>query len=208
MPTLPVYNMNGEQTGEITLADSVFGTKVNQALLHLALVRQMAAERRGTAKAKTRAEVRGGGRKPWRQKGTGRARHGSRRSPIWTGGGVVFPPVPRDYSLKMSKKARRQALKSALSAKVQAGEAIVLAELAFAEPKTKAMLKVLANLKIDKEKALIVTAEKDENVVKSARNIPGVMAVIPESLNVYNLLTHHRLVLTKDAVTKLEEALA
>ena len=208
MPTLPVYNMNGEQTGEITLADSVFGTKVNQALLHLALVRQMAAARRGTAKAKTRAEVRGGGRKPWRQKGTGRARHGSRRSPIWTGGGVVFPPVPRDYSLKMSKKARRQALKSALSAKVQAGETIVLAELAFAEPKTKAMLKVLANLKIDKEKALIVTAEKDENVVKSARNIPGVMAVIPESLNVYNLLTHHRLVLTKDAVTKLEEALA
>lgn len=111
MPTLPVYNMNGEQTGEITLADSVFGTKVNQALLHLALVRQMAAERRGTAKAKTRAEVRGGGRKPWRQKGTGRARHGSRRSPIWTGGGVVFPPVPRDYSLKMSKKSTASGLK-------------------------------------------------------------------------------------------------
>jgi large subunit ribosomal protein L4 len=208
MPTLPVYNMKGEQTGEITLADSVFGAKVNQALLHLALVRQMAAARRGTAKAKTRGEVRGGGRKPWRQKGTGRARHGSRRSPIWTGGGVVFPPAPRDYSLDMPKKARRQAVKSALSAKVQAGEAIVLGELAFAEPKTKAMLEVLANLKIDKEKALIVIAQKDENVIKSARNIPGVMTVLPEGVNVYNLLTHGRLVLTKDAVTKLEEALA
>ena len=207
MPTLPVYNMNGEQTGEITLADSVFGTKVNQALLHLALVRQMAAERRVPPKLKPGQRY-AGRKEALASKGTGRARHGSRRSPIWTGGGVVFPPVPRDYSLKMSKKARRQALKSALSAKVQAGEAIVLAELAFAEPKTKAMLKVLANLKIDTEKALIVTAEKDENVVKSARNIPGVMAVIPESLNVYNLLTHHRLVLTKDAVTKLEEALA
>jgi large subunit ribosomal protein L4 len=200
--------MKGEQTGEITLADSVFGAKVNQALLHLALVRQMAAARRGTAKAKTRGEVRGGGRKPWRQKGTGRARHGSRRSPIWTGGGVVFPPAPRDYSLDMPKKARRQAVKSALSAKVQAGEAIVLGELAFAEPKTKAMLEVLANLKIDKEKALIVIAQKDENVIKSARNIPGVMTVLPEGVNVYNLLTHGRLVLTKDAVTKLEEALA
>ena len=208
MPTLPVYNMKGEQTGEITLADSVFGAKVNQALLHLALVRQMAAARRGTAKAKTRGEVRGGGRKPWRQKGTGRARHGSRRSPIWTGGGVVFPPAPRDYSLDMPKKARRQAVKSALSAKVQAGEAIVLGELAFADPKTKAMLEVLANLKIDKEKALIVIAQKDENVIKSARNIPGVMTVLPEGVNVYNLLTHGRLVLTKDAVTKLEEALA
>lgn len=208
MPTLPVYNMDGEQTGEITLADSVFGTKVNQALLHLAVVRYLAAARRGTAKAKTRGEVRGGGRKPWRQKGTGRARHGSRRSPIWTGGGVVFPPTPRDYSLDMPKKARRQALKSALSAKVQAGETIILSELAFAEPKTKAMLKVLANLKIDNEKALIVMAEKDENVIKSARNIPGVTTVLPEGVNVYNLLTHRRLVLTKDAVTKLEEALA
>lgn len=208
MPTLPVYDMNGDQTGEITLADSVFATEINEALLHQAVVMQAAAGRRGTAKAKTRGEIRGGGRKPWRQKGTGRARHGSRRSPIWTGGGVVFPPTPRDFSLKMPKKARRQALRVALSAKVRAGETIILAELAFSEPKTRAMLEVLANLKIDKEKALIVMAQEDGNVMKSARNIPGVMAVLPEGLSVYNLLAHHRLVLTRNAVTKLEEALA
>ena len=177
MPTLPVYNMDGEQTGEISLNDSVFSVKVNEPLLHKAVLMQQASKRLGTAKAKTRSEVRGGGRKPWRQKGTGRARHGSRRSPLWTGGGIVFPPTPRDYKFKMPKKAMRLALKSALSAKVKSGELIILEKLEFAEPKTKAMVKVLDNLKIGDQKALFVQAEADENVVKSARNIPGISAM-------------------------------
>lgn len=208
MPILPVYNMDGGQVGEITLNDSVFNTKINKPLLHQAVVMQTASRRQGTAKAKTRGEVRGGGRKPWRQKGTGRARHGSRRSPLWTGGGVVFPPVPRDYSFRMPKKAWRQALKSALSAKVNSGELIILESLAFAEPKTKAMIGVLNNLKIGDRKALIVQAEENENVVKSARNLPGVSTLNSDGLNVYDILTHDHLVLTKDAVGKIEEALA
>lgn len=208
MPTLPVYNMNGEQTGEITLADSVFNAEMNETLLHQAVVMQTASARRGTAKAKTRGEVRGGGRKPWRQKGTGRARHGSRRSPIWKGGGVVFPPTPRNYGLKMTKKAWRQAMRVALSAKVRSGETLILGELAFSEPKTKAMVEMLTNLKINGEKTLIVPVEDDQNIVKSARNLPGVSTLLPERLNVYDILAHHRLVLTRDAVTKLEEALA
>jgi|SRR5690554_91080 len=208
MPTLPVYNINGEQTGEISLADSVFNAEINKTLLHQAVVMQTASARRGTAKARTRAELRGGGRKPWRQKGTGRARHGTRRSPIWKGGGVVFPPTPRNYGYKLPKKARRQALRVALSAKVRSGETVILGELAFSEPKTKAMLEMLSKLKINGEKTLIVPAEEDKNIVKSARNIPGVSTLLPDGLNVYDLLAHHRLVLTRDAVTKLEEALA
>ncbi|HHU52134.1 MAG TPA: 50S ribosomal protein L4 [Firmicutes bacterium] len=208
MPTLPVYNMDGEQTGEISLNDSVFSVKVNEPLLHQAVLMQQASKRLGTAKAKTRSEVRGGGRKPWRQKGTGRARHGSRRSPLWTGGGIVFPPTPRDYKFKMPKKAMRLALKSALSAKVKSGELIILEKLEFAEPKTKAMVKVLDNLKIGDQKALFVQAEADENVVKSARNIPGISAMKSDGLNVYDILFHDQLVLTKEAVGRIEEALA
>ncbi|HEY8344124.1 MAG TPA: 50S ribosomal protein L4 [Bacillota bacterium] len=208
MPTLPVYNMDGEQTGEISLNDSVFSVKVNEPLLHQAVLMQLASKRLGTAKAKTRSEVRGGGRKPWRQKGTGRARHGSRRSPLWTGGGIVFPPTPRDYKFRMPKKAMRLALKSALSAKVKSGELIILEKLEFAESKTKAMVKVLDNLKIGDQKALIVQAEADENVFKSARNIPGISAMKSDGLNVYDILFHDQLVLTKEAVGRIEEALA
>lgn len=208
MPTLPVYNMDGEQTGEISLNESVFSVKVNEPLLHQAVLMQQASKRLGTAKAKTRSEVRGGGRKPWRQKGTGRARHGSRRSPLWTGGGIIFPPTPRDYKFKMPKKAMRLALKSALSAKVNSGELIVLEKLEFAEPKTKEMVKILGNLKIGDQKALIVQAEADENVLKSARNIPGISAMKTDGLNVYDILFHDQLVLTKEAVGRIEEALA
>ena len=207
MPTLPVYNMDGEQTGEITLADSVFGTKVNQALLHLAIVRHLAAARRGTAKAKTRSEVRGGGKKPWRQKGTGRARHGSIRSPIWVGGGVVFGPKPRDYRLALPKKARRQALKSALSSKVSAGNLIVVDELKFDEPKTRRMVEVLNNLQVQ-GKALVVTGSDGRNVVLSARNIPGVDTIRAQDLNVYAVLNCEQLIMTKEAVEVVEEVLA
>jgi|SRR5690554_2893080 len=212
MPTLPVYNMNGEQTGEIALNDSVFDVKVNEPLLHQAVLMQLASKRHGTAKAKTRSEVRGGGRKPWRQKGTGRARHGSRRSPLWTGGGIVFPPNPRDYKFKLPKKARRLALKSALSAKVDSGELIIMEKLDFAEPKTKAMVKVLENLKISDQKALIVQADTsanaNDNITKSARNIPGVSAMKSDGLNVYDILFHDQLILTKEAIGRIEEALA
>ncbi len=208
MPTLPVYNMDGKTVGEITLADSVFNVKINSSLLHQAVVMQLASRRQGTAKAKTRSEVRGGGAKPWRQKGTGRARHGSRRSPIWTGGGVVFPPVPRSYGFRMPKKAWRLALKSALADKVQNGKLIVLEDLQFPEPKTKAALGVLTNLKVVDGKTLIVLAEKNEIISKSTRNLPGVMTLTAEGLNVYDILFHDHLVITKDAVGKVEEALA
>lgn len=208
MPTLPVYNMDGKTVGEITLADSVFNVKINSSLLHQAVVMQLASRRQGTAKAKTRSEVRGGGAKPWRQKGTHRARHGSRRSPIWTGGGVVFPPVPRSYGFRMPKKAWRLALKSALADKVQNGKLIVLEDLQFPEPKTKAALGVLTNLKVVDGKTLIVLAEKNEIISKSTRNLPGVMTLTAEGLNVYDILFHDHLVITKDAVGKVEEALA
>ena len=206
MPTLPVYNMDGKTVGEITLADSVFNVKINSSLLHQAVVMQLASRRQGTAKAKTRSEVRGGGAKPWRQKG--RARHGSRRSPIWTGGGMVFPPVPRSYGFRMPKKAWRLALKSALADKVQNGKLIVLEDLQFPEPKTKAALGVLTNLKVVDGKTLIVLAEKNEIISKSTRNLPGVMTLTAEGLNVYDILFHDHLVITKDAVGKVEEALA
>jgi len=198
--------MDGKTVGEITLADSVFNVKINSSLLHQAVVMQLASRRQGTAKAKTRSEVRGGGAKPWRQKG--RARHGSRRSPIWTGGGMVFPPVPRSYGFRMPKKAWRLALKSALADKVQNGKLIVLEDLQFPEPKTKAALGVLTNLKVVDGKTLIVLAEKNEIISKSTRNLPGVMTLTAEGLNVYDILFHDHLVITKDAVGKVEEALA
>lgn len=207
MPTIPVLNSQGSQVGEIALNDNIFGVKVNSALLHEAVTMQLASRRFGTASVKTRTFVRGGGRKPWRQKGTGQARAGSSRSPIWRGGGIVFGPTPRSYDYNLPKKARRQALKSALSAKVEAGEIVVVDLFSFSEPKTKTMLGVLDNLKVN-HKALIVTSEVDNNLSKSARNIPGVMTMVTEGLNVYDILAHDHLVMTKDAVSKVEEALA
>ncbi len=206
MPTVPVYNIQGSQVGEIALNDNIFGSKVNKALLHEAVVMQLASRRLGTSATKNRSAVRGGGRKPWRQKGTGQARAGSRRSPLWTGGGIIFGPSPRDYAYSIPKKARRQALRSALSAKVEAGELIVVDGLQVAEPKTKVMVGVLENLKANK--ALIVTSEYEANIEKSARNIPGVAIMVTTGLNVYDILAHDHMVITKDAIGKVEEALA
>lgn len=205
MPTVPVYNVKGTQVGEIALNEQIFGVKVNETLLHEAVTMQLASRRQGTSAAKNRSLVRGGGRKPWRQKGTGQARHGSRRSPLWTGGGIIFGPAPRDYNYELPKKARRQALKSALSAKIEAGEVKILDVLTLPEIKTKAMVEILENLKVNK--ALIVTAEVEDQIVKSARNIPGVLTLSTAGLNVYDILYHDHLVLTKDAVGKVEEAL-
>jgi large subunit ribosomal protein L4 len=206
MPTVPVYNTKGSQVGEIALNDNIFAVKVNKALLHEAVVMQLASRRQGTSSVKNRSAVRGGGRKPWKQKGTGQARAGSRRSPLWTGGGIIFGPSPRAYDYNLPKKARRQALKSALSAKVEAGEIIVVDSFSFNEPKTKVMTGILSDLKVNK--ALIVTADMDSNLYKSARNIPGVTTMITEGLNVYDILAHDHLVITKDAVGKVEGALA
>lgn len=204
MPKVALYDMSGEQVGDIELKDDVFGIEINTHVMYEAVKVYLANQRQGTQSAKTRSEVRGGGRKPWRQKGTGRARQGSIRSPQWKGGGVVFAPKPRDYSMKLPKKIRRLALKSAFSAKVDANEIIVLDALAMEAPKTKEMLKVLGNLKVEK-KALLVTTEKDENVVLSARNIPGVKTAQVSTLNVYDVLNHDAFIITKDAVNKVEE---
>jgi len=207
MPKVALYNMNGEQVGEVDLKEEVFGVNVNEAVLHDAIVNQLANRRQGTQSAKTRAEVSGGGRKPFRQKGTGRARAGSTRSPIWRKGGVVFAPQPRSYSYTLPKKVRRLALKSALSSKVQNGNIIILDQLTMPEPKTKEFAGMLNNLKVD-NKALVVTANVDGTVVKSARNIPGVTPTHASSLNVYDVLVHDKLIMTRDAVTKVEEVLA
>lgn len=207
MPKVALYNMQGQQVGDIELNDRVFGIEVNKSVLHDAVVMQLASRRRGTAATKTRGMVSGGGRKPWRQKGTGRARAGSTRSPLWRHGGVVFGPQPRDYGYTLPRKVRRLALRSALSDKVQNGNIIVLDQLSLAQPKTKEMVKVLEALKVA-EAALVVTAERDENVFKSARNIPGITPVAASGINVYDLLAHDKLVITKDAVAKVEEVLA
>ncbi|MEW6725579.1 50S ribosomal protein L4 [Desulforudis sp. 1088] len=207
MPTVAVVNTNGERVGEIELSEDIFGQPVNEAVLHEVVVMHLANRRRGTHDTKTRAEVRGGGRKPWRQKGTGRARHGSIRSPIWRGGGIVFGPHPRDYSYSVPKKVKRVALKSALSAKVKEGKLIVLDTLTLAEPKTREMIGVIDNLKVNGG-ALFVTAERDLNVEKSTRNIPGFKSLEARQLNVYDLLDHDNLVLTRDAVARVEEVLA
>lgn len=206
MPKVAVYNTRGEQVGEIELKDEVFGQPVNEAVMHEVVVMQLANRRRGTHDTLVRGEVRGGGRKPWRQKGTGRARHGSIRSPIWRGGGTVFGPHPRDYGYSVPKKVRRLALKSALSAKVNEGRIVVLDDLTIPAPKTREMVEILNNLKADK--ALVVTAGADINVEKSARNIPGVKSLAAAHLNVYDILDHPTLVITRDAVAKVEEALA
>jgi large subunit ribosomal protein L4 len=206
MPKVAVYNMEGKQVGELELNDAIFGVEVNQDLMHKAVLSQLANRRQGTASVKTRGLVSGGGRKPWRQKGTGRARQGSIRSPQWVGGGVVFGPTPRDYSFRLPKKARRAALKSALSAKAAAGNIVVLDQLTVREPKTKVMAGVFKAL--DVRKPLLVTAEWDRNVELSVRNIPGAVVAKSVGLNVYDILNSEKLVMTKDAVAKLEEVLA
>ena len=206
MANVSVYNMEGKEVGTMELNDAVFGVEVNDHLVHLAVVRQLANKRQGTQKAKTRSEVSGGGRKPWRQKGTGHARQGSTRAPQWTGGGVVFAPVPRDYDIKMNKKERRAALKSALTSRVQENKLIVLDDLKLEEVKTKAMQSVLKNLNVSK--AMVVLAESDDNVVLSARNIPDVITALPNTINVYDVLKYNTVILTKAAVASIEEVYA
>ena len=206
MANVTVYNMEGNEVGTMELNDAVFGVEINEHLVHLAVVRQLANNRQGTQKAKTRSEVSGGGSKPWIQKGTGHARQGSIRAPQWTGGGVVFAPVPRDYEVKMNKKERRAALKSALTSKVQENKLVVVDSLALAEAKTKEMQKVLTNLKADK--ALVVTADDDQKVVLSARNIADVQTATVNTINVYDVMKHNTVVVTKDAVASIEEVYA
>lgn len=207
MPKVQVLNMQGSPVGEIELSDEVFGIEPNMHVLHSAVRAQLASLRRGTHSTLLRGEVRGGGRKPWRQKGTGRARAGSSRSPLWRGGAVLFGPKPRDYGFKLPKKVRRLALRSALSSKVNETSLLVLDTLALPEAKTREMVKVLKALQVEK-KALVVTANPDETVERSARNIEGVKALTVEGLNVVDLLNHDVLVITKDAVAKTEEVLA
>ncbi len=206
MANVSVYNMEGKEVGKIDLNDAVFGVEVNEHLVHMAVVQQLANKRQGTQKAKTRSEVSGGGRKPWRQKGTGHARQGSIRAPQWKGGGVVFAPVPRDYSFKLNKKEKRAALKSALTSRVQENKLIVVEELKFDEIKTKNFKAVMDNLKVNK--ALVVLGEKNDNTVLSARNIPTIQTTYADSINVYDVMKGGTLVLTKDAVTKIEEVYA
>ena len=206
MANVSVFNMEGKEVGTIELNDAVFGVEVNEHLVHMAVVQQLANNRQGTQKAKTRSEVSGGGRKPWRQKGTGHARQGSTRSPQWTGGGVVFAPVPRDYSFKMNKKEKRAALKSALTSKVQDAKLIVVDELKFDEIKTKNFATVMSNLNVNK--GLVVIAENDANVVLSARNMANVNTTLVNNMNVYDVMNAKTLVLTKEAVAKIEEVYA
>jgi len=207
MPKVALYNMQGEQIGEVELADSVFGQEVKPEVMHQVVLNYLANQRLGTASTKTRGEVRGGGRKPWRQKGTGRARHGSIRSPLWIKGGIVFGPKPRSYKYKLPKKLKRVALKSALSAKVRDNEIIVVDKLEIEQPKTKAMVKILENLKADK-KSLIVMETPNINVQRSARNIPGIKTITVDTINVYDILNHETLIMTLDAVKKVEEVYA
>lgn len=207
MPKVAIYNVSGQEVGDIELSDAVFGIEVNQHVLYEVVKNQLANKRQGTQSAKTRSEVRGGGRKPWRQKGTGRARAGSIRAPHWKGGGVIFAPKPRDYSYSVPKKVKRLAMKSALSSKVQNSELIVIDELNLSAPKTKEMISVLSSVKAAK-KALIVTVENNENVIKSSNNIAGVQTVTVNTLNVYDILKYDSFVITKEAVKKVEEVYA
>lgn len=206
MANVSVYNMEGKEVGTIELNDAVFGVTVNEHLVHMAVVQQLANNRQGTQKAKTRSEVSGGGKKPWRQKGTGHARQGSTRAPQWAGGGVVFAPVPRDYSFKLNKKEKRAALKSALTSKVQDSKLIVVDELKFDEIKTKNFVNVMNNLKV--EKGLVVISDNDANVVMSARNVADVNTTLVNTINVYDVMKAKTVVLTKDAVAKIEEVYA
>jgi len=207
MPTVPVLNVSGEKVSEIELKDSVFGIEINTHVMHAVVKNYLANQRQGTQSTKTRAEVRGGGRKPWRQKGTGRARHGSSRSPIWVGGGVIFAPKPRDYSYKLPKKVRRLAMKSALTSKVQDDQIIVLENLQMEIPKTKEMASILKNLKVD-GKALIVMEQVDQSVIRAARNLQGVETALVNTLNVYDILKYDHFIITRNAVEKVEEVYA
>ena len=206
MATVAVYNIEGKEVDKLELNDNVFGVEINEHLVHLAVVSQLANGRQGTQSAKTRSEVSGGGRKPWRQKGTGHARQGSTRSPQWTGGGVVFAPKPRDYSMKMNKREKQIAIKSPLTPKVQDSKLIVVDEFKLDEIKTSKFAQILDNLKAPK--ALVVTKDKDEKVVLSARNIPTVKTTMTNSINVYDILKYDSLVITKDAVAAIEEVYA
>lgn len=204
MPTVSIYNMTNEKVGDLELSEKIFGVEMNAPLVHQVVVMQLASRRLGTHSTKTRSMVRGGGRKPWRQKGTGRARAGSRRSPLWRGGGTIFGPHPRSYAFTMPRRQRRLALKCVLSDKVKNGDLIVLDELDFEAPKTKQFVKLLDDFKIEK-KALFITSEPKENVQRSANNIQGVKTIGALGLNVYDILYHDKLFLTKDAVAKIEE---
>ena len=206
MANVSVLNMEGKEVGRMELNDAVFGVEINEHLVHQAVVLQLANNRQGTQKAKTRSEVSGGGRKPWRQKGTGHARQGSTRAPQWTGGGVVFAPVPRDYSFKMNKKEKRAALKSVLTSKVQENKFIVLDELKLAEVKTKEMKKVLDNLKVNN--ALVIIGDDSENVALSARNIAGVQTASVNTINVFDMLKYNTIIATKSSVASIEEVYA
>ena len=206
MANVSVYNMEGKEVGAIDLNDAVFGVEVNEHLVHMAVVAQLANKRQGTQKAKTRSEVSGGGRKPWRQKGTGHARQGSTRSPQWTGGGVVFAPVPRDYTIRLNKKEKQAALKSALTSKVQEGNLIVVDELKFDEIKTKAFKTVMDNLNV--EAGLVVLSDNDQNTVLSARNLATVDTTLTNTINTYDIMKAKKVVLTKDSVAKIEEVYA
>ena len=207
MATVSVYNMEGSEVGKMDLNDNVFAANVNEHLMHMAAVLQLANKRQGTQKAKTRSEVRGGGRKPWRQKGTGHARQGSTRAPQWTGGGVVFAPTPRDYSFKMNKKEKAGAIKSALTTKVNEEKFFVMDSLKFDEIKTKKMVSVLDALKVNKA-LVVLDGEDNDNVEVSARNIAGVRTVYSNAINVYDILKYDTIIITKSAVAKLEEVYA
>ena len=206
MANVSVYNMEGKEVEKLELNDNIFGVEINEHLVHLAVVSQLANNRQGTQKAKTRSEVRGGGRKPWRQKGTGHARQGSTRSPQWTGGGVVFAPTPRDYSFKLNKKEKRLALKSALTSRLQENKLIVVDELKFDEVKTKNFKQVMDNLKV--EKGLVILAENDVNTVLSARNLASIDTTLTSQINVYDIMKAGTIVLTKDSAAKIEEVYA
>ncbi|MEH2944758.1 50S ribosomal protein L4 [Lachnospiraceae bacterium KK002] len=206
MANVAIYNMEGNEVGSLELSDAVFGVEVNEHLVHMAVVQQLANKRQGTQKAKTRSEVRGGGRKPWRQKGTGHARQGSIRAPQWKGGGVVFAPVPRDYSFKLNKKEKRAALKSALTSRVNNNKFIVVDELKLDEIKTRKFKEILTNLKVNK--ALVILNDNDQNVVMSARNLPAVKTALTNTINVYDILKYDTVVVTRDAVATIEEVYA
>ena len=206
MATVAVYNTEGKEVDKLELNDAVFGVEINEHLVHMAVVAQLANKRQGTQSAKTRAEVRGGGRKPWRQKGTGHARQGSTRSPQWTGGGVVFAPRPRDYSVKLYKKEKANAIKSVLTSKVNEEKFIVLDEFKLDEIKTKKFVEVMNNLEV--AKALVVTKDNDQNIVLSAKNVPDVKTALTNTINVYDILKYDTVVITKDAVAAIEEVYA
>jgi large subunit ribosomal protein L4 len=207
VPKLELINVMGQNVGEIQLNDNIFGIEVNESVMHDVVVNYLANQRQGTQSAKTRAEVRGGGRKPFKQKGTGRARQGTTRAPHFVGGGVAFAPKPRDYSYTLPKRVKRLALFSALSSKIASGNVIALDQLTLEQPKTKEMIKILADIKADK-KALVVTANMEENVVRSASNIKGVKSSFVGQINVYEILNHGSLILTKEAIEKIEEVYA